>query len=230
MYIKDQAIVLNKRSADDASNFYILYTQKRGLQTVKVRGAKKSLSKMAGHLEPPALCEIFVATGRKINYIAGANLLKRFDFDCLEKYRIQFWLVKLILQMIKENSGDIELWILLNKFYNQLENAKDENQANFFKNIFLWNLGDVLGFKISFEKCFSCGEMSEKYFLDFEKGGILCEKCKDSTGKLISRKLLEILRIIKKEDFEKVFKGFSDFNEFDNLSKIYWQYRLEIKL
>lgn len=169
MYTKDRAIVLAKRSADDASNFYILYTQKRGLQKVKARGAKKCLSKMAGHLEPPALAEIFIAKGKKINYVAGANLVKRFELNSLEKYRLQFWLVKLIMQLIRENSGDLDSWILLNDFYRKLEEINDKKKLILLKNIFLWQLGSVLGFRVDFQKCCSCGQLSEDNYLDFEK-------------------------------------------------------------
>jgi len=233
MYTKDLAITLTKRSADDASNFYILYTQKRGLQKVKVRGAKKSLSKMAGHLEPPALTEVFVASGKNINYIAGANLVKRFELNSLEKYRIQFWLAKLILQLIRENSGDLKTWILLNNFYKRLEEVEKENELILLKNIFLWQLGSTLGFKVDFERCLSCGELAEKNYLDFEKGGIFCEKCKSEQSQVISNEVLQILRIIGKKEIDEILKDFNDFNDFNafnDLTLKYWQYRFEVKL
>ncbi len=230
MYTKDQAIVLAKRSADDASNFYILYTQKRGLQKVKVRGAKKSLSKMAGHLEPPALSDVFIAGGKNINYIAGANLIKRFNLDCLEKYRLQFWLAKIILQLIRENSGDIELWILLNNFYNKLEKINEEKKINLLKNIFLWQLGSALGFKVNLEKCLNCDQLSEKKYLDFEKGGILCEKCKTSNSQKISDEALKLLQQINENNLDNDLEDFKASDEFNDLSRKYWQYRFEIKL
>jgi len=230
MYTKDQAIVLAKRSADDASNFYILYTQKRGLQKVKVRGAKKSLSKMAGHLEPPALSEVFIVSGKHINYIAGANLIKRFDLENLEKYKLQFWLAKLIVQLIRENSGDIELWLLLNNFYNQLEKLNDKEQTDLLKSIFLWQFGSQLGYKVYLEKCSACGELTDNNYLDVEKGGFFCKKCKLPNSQTISNEVMQLMRKIYKNDLDNVFNDLKEFKEFNDLSKKYWQYRLEIPL
>jgi len=231
MYTKDQAIVLAKRSADDASNFFILYTQKRGLQKVKVRGAKKILSKMAGHLEPPALVEVFMAAGKKINYIAGANLVKRFELDSLEKYRIQFWLAKLIMQLIRENSGDLDIWILLNDFYKRLEKAEKEQELILLKNIFLWQFGSVLGYKAGFEKCIICkNEFGKDNFFDFEKGGAVCSKCykKEMIGKKISNDLINLLKSI--DQFEEVTGNEQLLHDLDDLSRKYWQYRFEVRL
>jgi DNA repair protein RecO (recombination protein O) len=233
MYIKDQAIVLSKRSADDASSFYILYTQKRGLQKVKVRGAKKSLSKLAGHLEPPALNEIFVALGRKVNYIAGANLLKRFDLNSLEKYKLQFWLVKLLLQIIRENSGEASIWILLNKFYNRLEKTDSVERLNLLKNIFLWQIGFSLGFMPDFKTCFICDQNLRAGYLDLENGQIFCENCRSQNCFFISAQIISLLQFIYENDLEKVFHKFKDFKflpEFEKISAGFWQQRFEINL
>jgi len=239
MYLKDKAFVLIKKDAPEASNFYILYTEKKGLQKVIVRGAKKSLSKMAGHLEPPALAEIFMAQGKQINYVVGASLIKRFELSLLEKYRLQFFAAKLILQLIKENNVDSNLWILLNNFYKLLEKLDNEKNLELLKNIFLWQLGEALGFKVLIDKCLLCqGVFNENNYLDFENGGIICEHCFKKNQlqglvKKISPQIIKILRFIQSKKEKELFEikiGNDFLNEFEKLSKEFWEYRFEIQI
>lgn len=203
------------------------------MQTVKVRGAKRSLSKMAGHLEPPALVEVFVASGRKINYLAGANLIKRFNLNSLEKYRQQFWLVKVIMELFKENSGDLTMWLLLNEYYQQLDVIRTDKEAELLKNIFIWRLGAVLGLKPDLINCHDCGRQASGFYLNMNKGSLVCENCHSGGGYLLSGRILESLGHIYAVGLGSIFNelvGSDELFAFHNFTIKYWQHRLETKL
>ncbi|HUT22359.1 MAG TPA: DNA repair protein RecO [Candidatus Bipolaricaulota bacterium] len=236
MYFKDKAIVLGKKDAGEASNFYIIYTEKKGLLKATARGAKKSLSKMSGHLEPPCLCEIFFVNGKKVNYIAGASLIHRYELGTLEKHKVHFDALKVFSSLVREGDVDFDLWRVVTDFYHYLENVQ-EDKLPLLKNIYLWSLGSALGFEMDVEKCLECKfDLGENNYLVFSPGGFFCQSCfkkQKEKGVLVSKEFIKILRFIKRNDIGGLLKlKISDevSGEFDRLSGQYWSYRFEMEL
>jgi len=70
---KYTAIILASRDANEVNRLYIIYTLEQGLVKAVAKGVRKPAAKLAGHLEPGTLTEIYVARSRGMGQITGAS-------------------------------------------------------------------------------------------------------------------------------------------------------------
>ncbi|MBU0731385.1 DNA repair protein RecO [Patescibacteria group bacterium] len=113
--IKTIGIILRSRDAKDANRLYTIYTKDYGKVRCQAQAAKKSTSKLAGHLEPFCLTEVFIAKGKGFDRLAGAAQVECFynlkkDY---EKINLASYLCEIYDQLIKEGEADPELFELL---------------------------------------------------------------------------------------------------------------------
>jgi len=58
------AIILSSRDINEYDRLYIMYTLEQGLVKAVAKGVRKSTAKLAGHLEPATLSEVYVARSK----------------------------------------------------------------------------------------------------------------------------------------------------------------------
>ena len=69
-------IVLRKRLAREQDRVYVVYTKKFGKLELIAQGASKIQSKLAGHLEPFSVSDLFIAHGKVRDRVAGSIVKK----------------------------------------------------------------------------------------------------------------------------------------------------------
>src|SRR3989338_5393108 len=102
-----QALVLAKEPTGESDSQVFLYTSDLGLVIAKAVGARKIVSKLAGHLEPP-------------NFIA-VRLFQKIPFQIVDALKISTlpkgknWasILDIIKQLTAEGQPDPELWRMI---------------------------------------------------------------------------------------------------------------------
>lgn len=115
--IKTIAIILRSRDARDANRIYTIYTKDYGKLRCQAQAAKKPASKLAGHLEPFCLTEVFIAKARGIDRLAGASQVECFYNlkKAYEKTGLASYLCEIYDHLIKEGVPDPVLFELLKR-------------------------------------------------------------------------------------------------------------------
>lgn len=76
---KTVGLILASRKSFGANRLYTIYTKDLGKIIGQAKGAQKAISKLAGHLEPLSLSQLFLVESRQYFKIAGATLEKSYN-------------------------------------------------------------------------------------------------------------------------------------------------------
>ena len=123
MYYSLTAIVLKRRVFKEDNLLITVYSKEKGKLTLLARGAKKVLSKLAGHLEPVSLSYLNAVDGRAIDQLIGAEMIQCFSTikNDLDKLSATGWFLNLLDKMTMENHADPRIFLITQKYLTYLE-------------------------------------------------------------------------------------------------------------
>lgn len=203
MTYKTKGIILRRSNLGEADRILTILTEKYGLVRAVAKGVRKTLSHLAGHLEPFCLTEFLIAEGRNLDIISGAVIQK-----ChlklrgnLEATQTAFYLAEIIDRMLGEREKHPEIFELLDETLENLNSAPGELLIAYFELNFLASTG----FHPELEKCVRCNaKLSDHNHFDFDSGGIVCGKC--DNGRPVSNDAIKALRLFLKHRLSTIQK------------------------
>lgn len=182
---KTEAIVIRSSRWSESSKIVHLFTKDKGYLKVIAKGALQQKSPFRGTLETLNLIEIVVShkESRGLQLITAASLQNSFQKirADLQKTSIAFSVIELIQQLLRTHEPLREFFDYTTQIISQLNQTPSSDQR-----IYLWhfmlNLSRSLGFGWAFGECLFCGLSPPTPFvyLDYENGGIVCQKCSTS--------------------------------------------------
>ena len=208
---KYTAIILSSHDSGEFDRLYILYTKEIGVVKAMGRGVRKQTAKLAGHLEPGTLSEVYVARARGMGQITGAIALDNFENikNNFEKLAEVLKIFKFFTRHFSEEEKDEKVFELLRELLTRVELLSKSSTLVF--EAFWWKLFDALGNRPETMKCAKCEarleEKGEKYFSS-SRGGIVCGRCFAGEQDLakISSDQIKLLRIFLANPLEKILK------------------------
>ena len=122
---KYTAIILSSHDVGEFDRLYILYTKEIGVVKAMGRGVRKQTAKLAGHLEPGTLSEVYVARARGMGQIASAIALDNFDNikKDFEKLAEALKIFKFFARQFAEEEKDEKVFELLSGFLKKADGA-----------------------------------------------------------------------------------------------------------
>jgi DNA repair protein RecO (recombination protein O) len=201
---KTIGIIIGKRDFMEADKILIVFTQDLGKIQIKAKGLKRSLAKMAGHLEMFNLVQLELIKGKTFYIVIGAQLIDGFteiksDF---EKIGIYYYFCEVLDKILDEGVRHKNTFAFFLSVINKL-NQKDSNNL-ILTCFFELNILSYLGFKPEFLVCVGCREDigGHKFFFSQERGGVLCETCgeQDFFADLLTPNAVKLMRVILARD------------------------------
>lgn len=221
---KYTAIILSTHNIGEFDRLYLLYTKEAGLVRAIGRGARKPSAKLAGHLEPGTLSEVYIARSRGMGQIASAITVENFEnikynFEKLEEALRIF---RFFAKNFSEEEKDEKIFKLLEDF---LIFFNSPNSEKILLEAFWWKLFDFLGHRPEVMKCIFCGrklEAGQKNFFSVAKGGAICPICRSMNEELflISENQIKLVRLFLTNPLEKILKVKADGKDLEGLGKI----------
>lgn len=126
MYYADRSIILTRKVFREDDLIISAYSEEHGKVVAVGRGAKKILSKLAGHLEPVSLVYFNLTKGKNINKLIGAENIKSYKAikNDLEKMQLAGRFLGLVDKLVLEGNSDRRIFMLLERYLEWLENNK----------------------------------------------------------------------------------------------------------
>jgi DNA repair protein RecO (recombination protein O) len=188
------------------------------------RGVRKQIAKLAGHLEPGTLSEVYIARSRGMGQITSAIALENFENikKNFEKLAEVLKIFKFFTRHFSEGEKDEKIFDLLSVF---LKEEDEVELVDILVEAFWWKFFDALGNRPETMKCSKCEarleENAEKFF-SAVRGGIVCGKCFVGEQDLakISSDQIKLLRIFLANPLEKILKVKARETELKGLGKI----------
>lgn len=206
-----KAIVLGRQAFKESDLKVTLYSPDKGKINLIARGGKKAKSKLAAHLEPMCLCDVMVVRGRQLDYLGSAisencylNIKKELDrlFASGKAFRI-------FNQLIKDNSQDKEVFVLLDDFLGALNQIKLKMSPEILADFFIFKLLIKSGYRPELYFCQICRKKINpgKNKFDLVKSGLVCPVCPPAKQNLtLSDDCIKILRLLAKYNFNQLAK------------------------
>ena len=228
---KYTAIILSHTSANEFNRIYTMYTKEAGMLRVAGKGIRKANAKLAGHLEPGTLSEVYVARSKGMGQITSAITVDSFgnikkDFQKLQETLKIF---RFFLKNFSEGQKDRKIFQLVSDFLKLTDHSKS-SASGIVVEAFWWKLFDALGHGPEVMKCTGCDgrlRVNSKKHFSVEKGGIVCADCNLNFRNLIpiSDNQIKLLRVFWGNPLEKVIKVKVSKSELEKLSRIRENFR-----
>lgn len=209
-----QAIILDRLPFKENDTKIIVFSRDKGKLDLVAKGARRTKSKTAGHIEPLTLSKLMVIRSRNdFDYVGTALGEVFFDNikNNIEKINYAGRALKLVNDLSRKEEGEGEqIFLLLLDFLLSLDIDRQLNHDLLY-NFFILKFLSASGFSPNIETCVDCNKKiiaNKNSFLNLEKGGIICNDCHTEE---INEKIFKV-----SDEFIKILK-FSLSNNFDKL-------------
>ena len=204
MQYKTRGIILKRTNLGEADRIITILTEKFGKIRAVAKGVRKTLSKMAGHLEPFCLTNIQIAEGRNLDVITGVEVEESFCAlrGDLQKTTTCFYFAEVIDKMMEEGENHPEIFNLLSVTLAHANDLIEPLLVSYFEINFLAEMG----FRPELHQCIKCGNKitPEKNSFDFVHGGLVCTDC--GSGRPISDETIKLIRLCLNHRFREIKK------------------------
>ncbi|MBX6342481.1 MAG: DNA repair protein RecO, partial [Thermomicrobiaceae bacterium] len=194
---------LRRRDLGEADRILTLFTEQYGKLRVVAKGARRTKSRLAGHLEPFSRTRLLLAQGRNLDIVTQAQLVDPYRGLRLDEARIAYagYLADLLDALTVEEQENAAAYALLAGALDRLSRGADP-----YVTVRAFELGllTALGFQPELQKCVACGRVLEPVENAFSPhgGGVLCPECAahDPAALPLSVNALKLLRLLRRGD------------------------------
>lgn len=178
---KYAGIILAKKNIGEADRLYVIYTKEAGKIQAKAVGVRKQNAKLAGSLENFTLADITVIKKNGTGKITSSIIENNFSNikSNLDIIASAFETVGIFNELVKTGERDEKIFNLLKDYLEAANAASGKDKIEIISLGFVFQLLDLLGYKIEVGRCANCGAelKSAPNFFSAEQGGIICQNC-----------------------------------------------------
>ena len=176
-YLQTKAIVLSYRDLAEHDRLYTLYTEKKGKIEVRVRGARKILSKLQPPLSSISVVRVLIYEGRSRPLLIGIETVERLPAIAKTLWRSQMAarFIKLIDLSTRPDVPDHELFALLRDAIHVVQYV-EESRVAALRDAFILQLLGHSGYRSELDVCVQCRHVELRGF-SVAHGGAVCAKC-----------------------------------------------------
>ena len=204
-----EAIILSYTPLGEADLLVTMFTRDQGKVRAVGKGARRSTSKLVGHLEPLTLMRMSMAHGRSMDIISQAEVVQSFSKlkEDLTGITKGLYLAELVNGFGAEDSANPELYRLMIETLLAIETDPESDMPLRF---FEFHLLQVSGLMPELYHCVECRAELEPDAHRFSPnvGGTLCLDCnpEDAHLRLLSLRALKVLRLLDRSDIAAACK------------------------
>ena len=176
---RTRAVILRRRNYSDADRIVTVFTPDLGKRFLIAKGARKTTSRKAGHLELFNHANLLVAQARTWDIITECVTVESFlclraDLDSIGRAA---YICELVDAFTAEDDESHLLWELLLLCLRELNAGTDG--GDLLLRWFELSLLSLMGFQPQLFDCLGCGDelLPDKNYLHLQAGGVYCPDC-----------------------------------------------------
>ncbi len=194
-----EALTLKQAPFGEADLLVTLFSRERGKLRAVAKGARRSNSKLVGHLEPITHLRLALNRGRNLDYVTQAQVIDSFPAvkNDLQAIARGFYVAELVDGFASEAHQNLPLYDLALAALGRV--AQDSN-PDLVLRAFELGLLRVSGFMPELYRCVECGEglVPERHRFSIDLGGVLCLECRPPSAQIrpLTLRALKVLRLL----------------------------------
>jgi DNA repair protein RecO (recombination protein O) len=196
---KTAAIVLRHRKLGDADQVVTLYTANLGKLDAVAKGARKSKSRLAGHIQPLTQATFLLAQGKSLDIITQADTTESFQSlrDDLERLSRGLYACELLDKFTEPHADNFGLYRLLLDTLRRIAASADfDVPVRFYEMALLAEMG----YAPELDECVACRAKLAPLvnYWTVSGGGVACPNCRvgESAVRPISANGIKLMRLM----------------------------------
>ena len=219
-----EAIVLKRRDLGEADRVVTLFTPYKGKFSAIAKGARRPVSKLAGHLELLSRSQLQLGLGRNLDIITQAEVRENFLRLRSDLWHMTcgFYLAELVDRFVEERVQHTDIYTLLLETLRYLDAdahalAQQRAQADrettpqvngktsLLLRYFELHLLSAAGYAPSLHKCSSCASelLPQENGFKASLGGVLCPQCSHLWERHLSINAFKVLRYLQEKPWRE---------------------------
>lgn len=203
--LKTPALIIKKQNFGETDRILTVISPLIGKKRVIVRGVRRPLSKLAGHLDTMMLSQIMLTDEDELPKVAGAVLAEPFDNirNSLVLLERAYAVTKIIERVVVEDVSERPIFQLTIDCLTRLN--RDQNWSNNWL-FFLAKLIGRLGLSITDFTCDRCSQaITAKAEWLVSDHQFICQSCPtNETVLVLDANAIKLLRLLALENFELI--------------------------
>ena len=203
---RTEAVIIRRSAFGEADRLLILITP-TGKRRVVAKGARKTTSRLAGHIELFTHTSMLLAIGRNLDIVTQSVILHSFDTlrGDLKRISAAYYVAELIDRLIEEEDEDRPAFDLLVATLQALDTTTSPDLVLRFYELHL--LG-YMGYRPHLYHCAACQEALTEEANRFSPGagGVLCPRCApaDRAAMPMSLGAFKLLRFLQAQPLSAI--------------------------
>lgn len=231
--LRVEAVVLRHSDWGEADRLLGVFTRENGKLRCVAKGARKLLSRKAGHLEPFTRVALLLARGHDLWIVTQAETVDAYLplREDLQRTVQASYVIELLDRFTYEEGENRPLYQLL---VETLGRVSAENEPFLVLRYYEIRLLDLLGYRPELFLCVKCGEpiRPEAQFFSALDGGVICPRDGEGLAGLrsVSMEALRFLRHLQRSSYSEARRANPPEAiriEMENLVQYYLTYLLE---
>jgi len=244
---KAKAVILKSYKLGESDRIIKMYSQQDGIISAVAKGARKTRSKFGGRLELFNIVDLEISTGKSLDIITQAEILKSFKNISSDFYKFVFCeMISEIVLKTQHSGGSSEmLFKLIYVCFNEIDGFDNEDIISLKKAVCFFGAKSIkiIGYRPLLKNCCKCGvDMKDLYSFrsrnipfSIKFGGILCGRCSEfleGTVKLdvSAYRFLCDLFNLKIEDFRDMEVNLQVLKKIRSLMENYITYHIDCNI
>ncbi|MCM1194603.1 MAG: DNA repair protein RecO [Corallococcus sp.] len=202
MDVKTKAVALSATDYKESDKMILLYSLEYGKISVHARGIRKNSAKLK-------FCADQFCFGQyELAQTNGRFTLKTCEqlesFYSLREDIVRYYSACVIAECLsnytEEGQSDPYLFVETLKALESLEEKK-EPLAVVLR--YLLGFFKLQGIALQLDSCISCGNRSQRLFLDLPRGGLVCDNCREAESSAVSARALSVCKMMDGISYDK---------------------------
>jgi len=198
------AIILKRWDYKEQDRMVRVLTRDHGKITCRAISARKTTSKLAGHLEPFIHTQAFFARSKTIDIIAGSNTVDSFSRlrQSIPHYAIAGYFAEIVDRAVQERDPDAAVFEATRSFL-QWQNSHEANTLVFVGAVL--QLFTVFGYRMELYRCHNCQKPIQPTGtrFHFQLWNVECADCISQEETMpLTAEVIKVLRFILQNDFD----------------------------
>jgi DNA repair protein RecO (recombination protein O) len=234
---RTHAVTLKSAPFSERDRLLVLFTPQHGKLRVLAKGARRSTSKLSGHVGLFSYSNLFLVHGRTFDLVTQGETVEQFGVLSADLWRLSqaFYVAELIERFTEDEhhvAGMFESLVLVLRRLNDLH----ANPAMAIRAFEIELLG-LTGYRPQLYRCVSCGTEIRPggNSFSYADGGVLCPSCaiRSVSGFSVSDEALRVVRNLQtrpETSIARLRTSVDTLGEAERLLVGYIQYVLDIRL
>lgn len=218
-----EAIILKRSDLGEADRLLTLFTPYKGKYHAIAKGARRPVSKLAGHLELLSRSQLQMAVGRNLDIVTQAEMRENFLRLRGELWHMTcgFYLAELVDRFVEERVLHTDIYTLLLQTLRYLdadaaallqqrgqdatlEETPLAGKTPLLLRFFELHLLQAVGYAPSLQTCASCSSelLPRENGFKAALGGVLCPQCSHLWERRLSLNAFKVLRYLQNNPWQ----------------------------